>query len=236
MRRFALLLMAGVLASEAAFAADIPESWVPQAPASTLTPPNWYLRGDLGYGWFRADRAISAPGFASPTANDFGSGFLGGAGLGYKSHWLRADTTIDYTSINYSGTIATPGDATAKVSALTALFNGYLDLGTWYGLTPYVGAGAGVSQIKTSDYTSTVAPPFASGLSNTQWKFAWALMSGAAINVTPNVAVDVGYRYLNLGDVGTASDAAGAMTLKNLAAHEVRVGIRWSFDNVLSPH
>jgi opacity protein-like surface antigen len=228
-------MMAGALASEAAFAADIPDSWVPQAPASTFTPSNWYLRGDLGYGWFRADRAISAPGFASPTANDFGSGFLGGAGVGYKSHWLRADTTIDFASINYNGTIATPGDATANVRALTALFNGYLDLGTWYGLTPYVGAGAGVSQVKTSDYTSTVAPPFATGLSNTQWKFAWALMSGAAINVMPNVAVDVGYRYLNLGDVSTATDAAGAMTLKNLAAHEVRVGVRWSFDNVRIP-
>jgi len=234
MRRFAFLLMAGALASEAAFAADIPESWVPQAPASTLTPPNWYLRGDLGYGWFRADRAISAPGFASPTANDFGSGFIGGAGVGYKSYWLRADTTIDYSSSNYSGTIFTLGDATAKVSALTALFNGYLDLGTWYGLTPYIGAGAGVSRLATTDYTSTLAPPFTPGLSNTQWRFAWALMGGFAYTVTPNLAVDLGYRYMDFGDVDTASDAAGAMTLKNLAAHEVRVGVRWSFDD--PPH
>ena len=34
--------------------------------------------------------------------------------------------------------------------------------------------------------------------------------------------VDVGYRYLNLGDVTTASDSFGAMTFKNVAAHEVR--------------
>jgi opacity protein-like surface antigen len=57
-------------------------------------------------------------------------------------------------------------------------------------------------------------------------------MSGAAYSFTPNLAVDVGYRYLNLGGVSTASDAAGAMTLKNLAAHEVRVGFRWSFDDL----
>ena len=165
----------------------------------------------------------------------FGSGFLGGAGLGYKSHWLRADTTIDYTSINYSGTIATPGDATAKVSALTALFNGYLDLGTWYGLTPYVGAGAGVSQVKTSDYTSTVAPPFASGLSNTQWKFAWALMAGR----DQRHAERRGRRRLPLSQFRRrrhGQRCGRRDTLENLAAHEVRVGIRWSFDNVLSPH
>lgn len=43
--------------------------------------------------------------------------------------------------------------------------------------------------------------------------------------------VDLSYRYMNFGDVTTASDAFGAMTLKNLAAHEVRVGLRWSFDD-----
>jgi opacity protein-like surface antigen len=125
---------------------------------------------------------------------------------------------------------------TAKVSAITSLFNGYLDLGTWYGLTPYIGAGGGVSYLRTFDYVSTQAPPFTAGLSNTQWKFAWALMSGAAVNLTQALAVDVNYRYLNLGDVHTASDAFGAMTLKNLAAHEVRVGVRWSFDDLPLAH
>jgi hypothetical protein len=36
---------------------------------------------------------------------------------------------------------------------------------------------------------------------------------------------------MNFGDATTGSDA-GAMTLKNLAAHEVRVGFRWSFDDI----
>ena len=130
------------------------------------------------------------------------------------------------------GSIFAPGDATAKVGALTTLFNGYLDLGTWYGLTPYIGAGAGASQIKTTDYISSAAPPFTPGLSNTQWKFAWALMAGTAYSFTPSFAMDLGYRYLNLGDVSTQSDALGAMTLKNLAAHEVRVGARWSLNEL----
>jgi opacity protein-like surface antigen len=44
--------------------------------------------------------------------------------------------------------------------------------------------------------------------------------------------VDVGYRYLNIGNVKTASDAFGDMTFKNVGAHEVRVGLRWSFDDL----
>jgi opacity protein-like surface antigen len=56
-------------------------------------------------------------------------------------------------------------------------------------------------------------------------------MAGVAFPVSHNMIVDVGYRYLNIGNVKTDSDAFGAMTFKNVAAHEVRVGLRWSFDD-----
>ena len=58
-------------------------------------------------------------------------------------------------------------------------------------------------------------------------------MAGAGYSIAPNIVLDAGYRYVNFGDVTTASDSIGAMTLKNLAAHEVRVGVRWSFDDLL---
>jgi len=228
MRRLHLLLIAGLCASASARAADVAPLVSAPLPSMTNTLGSWYVRGDLAYGWYRMDSATAAPGFANPVANDLGKRLSGGGGIGYKSNWLRTDFTVDYTSINYRGTIASPGDTTAKVGAITGLFNGYLDLGTWYCLTPYIGAGLGASRIKTSDYVSTQAPPFTPGLTNTQWRFAWALMAGSAINFSPSFAVDVGYRYLNLGDVNTAADAFGQMTLKAIAAHEARVGLRWS--------
>jgi opacity protein-like surface antigen len=237
MRRLHLLLIAGAFSSASAHAADMPGNWTtPASVALPSTPVNpmsgWYVRGDIAYGWYRADSAVAAPGFASPVLNDLGKGVSGGAGVGYKSDWLRTDFTLDYTGIDYRGTIASPGDTTATLGAVTGLFNGYLDLGTWYCLTPYIGAGVGASRIRTSDYASTQAPPFTAGLSNTQWKFAWSFVAGTALNFSPSFAVDVGYRYLNLGDVSTASDAFGQMTLKNIAAHQVRVGARWSFNDL----
>jgi opacity protein-like surface antigen len=57
-------------------------------------------------------------------------------------------------------------------------------------------------------------------------------MLGAAYAVAPNTMIDVGYRYINYGDVATASDSFGAMNFKNIAAHEVHVGVRWSFDDL----
>ena len=236
-----LLGCAAVLAllSAPARAADMP-GYPPEPPSLPPheAPPEvenfggWYLRGDLGYAWGISPDAESAAPFLSPTENKLGNGFVGGIGAGYKSRWLRTDVTLDYTApLKYTGSIAAPDDTTAKVEAVTALFNGYVDLGTWYRATPYVGLGAGVSQLHTFDYASTAAQPFATGLSHTQWKFAWAATAGIGYSIAPNLMVDLSYRYMNFGDVTTASDAFGAMTLKNLAAHEVRVGLRWSFDD-----
>jgi len=86
----------------------------------------------------------------------------------------------------------------------------------------------------TSDYVSTLAPPFATGLSAAQWNFAWAAMAGAGYAITPSLMVDLSYRYINFGDTKTAADASGQMTFKNLAAQQVRVGLRWSFDDSLA--
>lgn len=233
LKRFAVvgLLVVDAGVAGVAAAADMPGGLPPPPPPIGFNY-GWYLRGDVGYAWGTLGGARSAPGFSNPTANSLDSGFVGGIGAGIKSRWLRTDVTIDYTSLTYKGSVAAPDDTTAKVAALAALFNGYVDLGTWYNFTPYIGGGIGAAQIRLSDYASTAAPPFTTGASKTQYNFAWSLTGGVGYQVAPNIVVDANYRYVNFGDVTSASDAFGDMTLKNVAAHEVRLGIRWSFDDL----
>jgi opacity protein-like surface antigen len=202
------------------------------APELLHLDTGWYLRGDLGYSMGTIGGADAAAGFTNPTDNKLGSGLSGGGGVGIKSKWLRTDFTIDAMApLKYSGAIAAPNDVIAKISAISALFNGYLDLGTWYHVTPYIGAGAGTAYMRVTDYSSALAPPFSGGAHH-QWNFAWAGMLGIGYQVASNMMVDVGYRYINYGDVVTASDSFGAMTFKNIAAHEAHVGVRWSFDDL----
>jgi opacity protein-like surface antigen len=229
------LAMSGALAH----AADMPGY-----PPSTVTLPppgykaplvqlstGWYLRGDIGGTWGIISSANSAPSFADPTDNKLGSGMTGGLGVGIKGSWFRTDVTFDYaTAMKYQGTVVTANDTTAKIQPTTGLFNGYLDLGTWYHMTPYIGAGAGVSYVRVSDFAGP-NPPL-NGAARSQWKFTWAGMAGVAIGISHNLMIDIGYRYLNLGDVTTGSDALGATSFKNVAAHEARVGLRWSFDDL----
>src|SRR3569832_212485 len=185
-----LCAVLGLLVSDAAFAADMP-GMLPPPSAATFLPPlpaswGWYVRGDLGGYWGTMGGAQSAPGFPSPTDNSIVFGFVGGVGVGFFAGWLRSDVTVDYTAMKYSGTIATPGDVSAMVDAVTALFNGYLDLGTWYGLTPYIGAGAGDTNQHTHEKTSTTTPPKENNQTNTQKKFAYAVMAGAGYSIAPN--------------------------------------------------
>jgi opacity protein-like surface antigen len=234
-----MLALLGIAAfSQGARAADMPSlpppaiPIQPVAPVTWLSTGSWYLRGDIGYRIATIDQAVSASGFPSPTENDFSNGLTATFGAGIKTSWLRTDLTLDYISpTEYTGSYAAPGDTTAKVQAFTALFNGYFDLGTWYRLTPYVGGGAGAGYVSISDVRSTNAPPFVNGESD-QWKFVWAGMAGVGWAVAPNLSLDLGYRYLNLGDLRTGRDAAGSMTLRNVAGHEIRVGLRWSFDDL----
>lgn len=213
-------------------------------PASYMPPPTpayapvetflsgWYVRGDLGAHWGVIDSAQATSPFASPTDSRLGNAMTASLGVGIKSKWLRTDITIDYaTPVTYTGTVAASGDTTAKIQSTTALFNGYLDLGTWYHVTPYIGGGAGVGYTRVFDYASTGAP-FVGDSGKNQWKFAWAAMAGFAFPIAHNMMVDVGYRYLNTGDVSTGDNASGTMTFKNVAAHEARIGLRWSFDEL----
>jgi opacity protein-like surface antigen len=220
-----------------AWAADMPGSEplpVPERRSYTLEAfsSGWYLRGDIGYRWGALNNAVSAAPFLDPTDSRLGQTMVGTLGIGIKSRWLRTDLTVDVAGAQkYRGTIAAADDVTARIRTTSILFNGYFDLGSWYRLTPYVGAGAGLTNVRVSDYQSLLSPPFASTGSHSQWNFTVAGMAGVAWQVAPNVMIDLGYRYLNFGNAATEADAFGAMTFKNIAAHEVRLGVRWSFDD-----
>jgi opacity protein-like surface antigen len=244
MTRVAALVIAGIASLACAATADAADMR-PRRKAPPPPPPpvveesipiavissGWYLRGDIGYRWYDVSHTVAPTGFPDPTDNQLGNGFWGGLGSGFKSNALRVDATLDYgSSVNYRGTMFASGDVSAKLQAFSALVNFYYEPYTWDRFTPYIGAGVGTARVKLSDFTSPTVPLGTAAPETTQWNLAYALMVGTAFALSRNLALDVGYRYLNLGSVDTAADAAGQVVqLKNIAAHEFRVGLRWTF-------
>lgn len=259
--RISILVAAASFAAGAAHAADYapPQCYDPALIASGRAPygavpcyvpppvveefSSWYLRGDIGFSNQQV-KSLTNPTAAPPMVSSsygFDAAPTFGLGIGYYfNDWLRLDLTGEYRGranfhgseiYSVNGGYATD-EYTGSKSEWLFLLNGYVDLGTWYRATPYIGGGAGAAQLHVTDYASAGAPPFTGGLSRTQYNFAWAAMAGVGYAVAPNILIDVNYRYINFGDVTTAGDSFGAMTLTNLAAHEIRIGFRWCFDDL----
>ncbi len=235
---------------------------------------NWYLRGDIGWSGLRkpgishntvtdvfdtATSAVIQLGVqqSSPLAMGKPGGTLvGGFGVGYDFGFFRTDLTFDgRIPQKFAGTApcvmaARPDcDYAGKIDALTVLANGYVDLGKWSGFSPYVGAGLGVAYVGISHATTNdIFGPgnTTSAIPNGHnWNFAWALMAGLSYEVSRNMKIDIGYRYLNLGRTGTESqtftglnpnDATQTFTTTRklettrLDAHEIRAGFRYMLD------
>lgn len=218
----------------------------------------WYVRGDLTASLFRrpSARVFDIVNFAPGQWVDLrdtqaSTVFGGGAGFGFKYKWFRLDATLDLRSTArfsgfappegnwaYAGPLPVPARTERfGVTGQTALINAYLDLGTFSAVTPYVGAGIGVSRLAASNYVSTPVPAAAllgeltavPNLTGTvKWNLTFAAMAGVTVDITPQAKLDVGYRYLHMGALRFADTAGGAYRAA-VAAHEFRIGLRYMF-------
>ena len=208
-----------------------------------------------------------------------------GAGYRFNS-WFRADVTAEYrfsTGMSWrdKGPVSTgfgyyyntdgfghvayqngraSGTSYEKTksghSAAVVLVNGYVDLGNWYGITPFVGAGVGYAnhflrggQTDTvnnyNTYTpdggvpgpTTMVPSGIAGgrlINKDKGNFAWALHAGLAYDVTPGVKLELAYRYLNMGSISTGAidcyctaPLGQGFRVKDIDSHDVKIGMRW---------
>lgn len=232
-----------IVAAAAAFAftasaraADVPGLWPQdeeeQSPQAREYRSGWYLRGDLGY---RINRMDNVDALEAVGSHSIDKAVSVGVGAGFKHRWFRGDMTIDYSApakakATTQAAVGQP-QYTTRIETTAFLMNGYVDLGTWYGLTPYAGAGAGVSFLRTYDYRNTALPASELVPVAQKWNVAWAAMAGISYRIKPRWEIDVGYRYLSLGNAVSAGDSTEyPTTFRNITAQEVRVGFRYHLD------
>ena len=226
----------------------------------------FYLRGDLGVGFNETSGQTSsfAPPATMSSLNAWHGGtqtsesYLIGIGFGYKfNNWFRTDLTgeyrgnglyqskIYYNDPNSPACAGLPaGTCGDKYSGLLNIglfmFNAYADIGTWYGVTPYVGAGVGVAAYSMGNITDqsmqteVAGGQVGSGISDARVgsNLAWALMTGFSWDVAQNLKLDIGYRYVNMGQIDTGTIMCTAQCWYErqhfkLASNDVRLGLRW---------
>ncbi len=225
-----------------ALGADMVEPAPPPMAPTVVTTGGWYLRGDIDYHWSQFQGGDYITYGPPPGTNSFTTGSLDGAmslgaGVGYQiNDWLRTDFTGDYWfKARFTGSTAgTCGGApcssvdTTKMSALLLLANAYVDLGTYYSITPYIGAGIGGAYLKWDDLNNNISGSVTVHDGTKDWRFAWALMAGASYCLTDNLDLDVGYRYTRIqGGRMFEFNGAGPGFDHDFGTHEVRAGLRW---------
>ena len=261
-----IALGAGLLWSGAAAAND--EDLL-EAPEITISAEKedggrFYLRGDIGYaGWidegdpfYRSfDSGTGGSGNVPFDEARFDKPVSGTIGVGYQvTDVFRADLTAEYFEGRFDGRslsaspCAGEGAGTscalshsANFSALGLMANGYVDLATLAGFTPYVGAGLGATHIdwKSVRESSTciagggACSGVAGGTSyegRDSWRFTYAVMAGVSYDLTDRLKFDVGYRYSHIGDGDMfGSGATGAKGYDDgFSRHEIRAGLRFA--------
>jgi opacity protein-like surface antigen len=264
MRSVKFLAAAGAvsLLSSVAFAADMPIAAPPMyAPPVVEDFGGWYLRGDIGFSNQRVDRlnnALDATTTSSVQTLGFNTAGIFGVGVGYKvNNWFRADITGEYRgNSQFLGTdrntfVGGVGMDTyhATKSEWVVLGNAYVDLGTWWCVTPFIGAGVGGARVSINNFTDAgivnrfdgngALPSVAFGDNVSKWNLAWALHAGLAYQVTPNFTVELAYRYLDMGDGLTGDLRAfdgtnninNPTTFKNITSHDLKLGVRWNLES-----
>ena len=237
-----------------ALAADIAMPPPAYAPAPVVEDfGGWYLRGDIGFSNQKVKRlnnVLDADAIASVQHNSFGTAGIFGLGVGYKfNNWFRADVTGEYRGnsqfsgsdrLTYAGPSYGVDTYTATKSEWVVLGNAYVDLGTWWCMTPFIGAGVGGARVSIANFTdiNTPAAGVAFGDNVAKWNLAWAVHAGVAYKVTPNFTVELAYRYLDMGDGLTGdlrrfdgvNNINNPMTFKNITSHDLKLGVRWDLE------
>lgn len=257
----AALVLGSALSASAADLGGLKDEPVAEPVATGSS--GWYIRADGGYAWYANPSIELDQGFTAHDTKMDGAWSVGG-GIGrYFGRGFRGDVTVDYlfnadTNTSISNECGCEvGDTKFNFSSTVVLANLYYDFNRGGRFVPYIGGGIGFAHNEASsgsiqDACGCTVGEFSKGSSN---NFAAAAMAGVswklrggetryvgglkdepvAVSSGNALYLDVGYRFLYLGDVKTGDinfftpDTVDP-DVKTITAHQIRIGLRYDLN------
>lgn len=205
------------------------------------------------------------PGVITFNNEDMTSSWSIGAGVGYQiDDIFRVDVTANhFMGSNLEGSSGSGNvydcdydpltdtdclnEDSASFAATLLLANAYADLGTYSGLTPYVGAGIGGAYVKWGDLKNdqvcsgadcgAIVEADSVHPGENGWRFAYGLHGGASYDLSAKMKVDVGYSFNHISGgnmFGFRNNSYGVSGVQgqhgDIKIHQVRAGLRYSLN------
>lgn len=157
----------------------------------------------------------------------FDVGFVAGGALGYAFGPARIDVEFSYLSANFefasdseNGT-ETPDD---NFTALSLLAQAWYDVDLGSFLTPYLGLGAGATNLAVK--LSTDDDTWFDGAA---WGFAYQAGAGIAFRILAGFSLDIGYRFFGTLQTEVFDNADPDLSSLSPAvmAHRIQLGLRF---------
>jgi opacity protein-like surface antigen len=195
----------------------------------------WYLRGDVGFA--RSVAPTMSWQSTSYANRSVTNGASLGIGFGYRfTENLRSDLTLDFlTNHRVRGYLNTTDDDRLNQSAASLLANGYYDIGTYFGVTPYIGAGIGIARVNNGALTRDLGGiPTYTFAGRTQFALAAAATTGFSFDIGHGLQADVGYKFTWIDKTRTGKETTstldGPVTIGDFGSHQIRFGLKYFFN------
>lgn len=204
---------------------------------------SFYLAPRLNFGIsdvsdFRLDNNAQA---GTLVQKQEGAEFVAGASLAFGYKWDTEDLPLRiegqyYYRYHYDLNLRfTPTGGGAAIDydnetvAHAGLIQGYWHLPTDWGIEPYVGLSLGGIYNRTeSDRRNTGGGTEV--ITTNSFQLAYGGGVGVWWDVTDSLAVDIGYRYLDLTDLDTDRYSSGERVVtSDYHTHDIYVGVAWKF-------
>lgn len=208
------------------------------APVAAHATDGWYGRVDAGYS-FDGGLDLSQTPAGANTLNGTGEldeDWSEHLGLGYaftNGFRLEGEVGHRFNRLEPFGTglpTTDPSLATGDVHVWSAMVNAFFDLNKGGSFQPYIGLGVGAAQVNA--HAASVGN--VSRFDDESTSLAYQGLAGAAFSLSPQLSLDIGYRYFVVPELEFDGLAGGGSNIPasidgDYDQHAATIGLRWQF-------
>ena len=133
---------------------------------------------------------------------------------------------FDYDASPIAFTSGSPAGANSNVQTHSGMVNVFYDIETETRFMPYIGFGVGYARTEGDTQFTNKTTGLSQSVKTSTDNFSWSANAGVVYEMTSDWGLELGYRYVDLGDIVMGPAANGArFDADSYVSHDILIGI-----------